>query len=343
MRVEQKSRPIKIRPVSCGLIIFLALAVTVMSQRTLEAPKTPGLSGEEQIRVQTDLVSFFVTVTDSHGKHVAGLDKNAFTVTDDKVKQQIIFFSAADAPVSIGIIFDLSGSMTEDGIKRAHEALAKFFETSDSRDEFFLVGFSSSAEVLVDRTRDPNLIQRSLTNIKPHGDTALFDAVRLGVEKVARGTHPKRALLLISDGDENHSRYTFKEVRRMLAESDATLYSVWVWNGTLLASKAGARIRNTLNGLSEVTGGRAFYPSSSVQMEQVFDQIAVELRHQYSIGYRPTNFVDDGRWHHVSVKVAPSASDSHLVVRSRRGYFALTRVGRTLPASGLGGFSYAFE
>ena len=312
--------------------LFFVLSLTVSSQRKNGTLKTDpigaqiqasGVHGDEQIIVPTDLVSFFVTVSDSHGRNVTGLDKNAFTVTDDKAQQEITFFSAADAPVSIGIIFDLSGSMSEDRIKRAREALSEFFGTSDQRDEYFLVGFNSNAEVLVDRTRNPDLIERSLAGVKPHGETALFDAIRLGVERVAKGDYPRHALLLISDGDENSSRYTFKEVRRVLEESDAVLYSICVLDNIRLASKAGLRIQTIMDGLSRVTGGRVFY--SGTKMDEAFYQIALELRHQYSIGYHPTNFANDRQWHRVKVRVTPSGKDARLVVRSRAGYYALPR------------------
>jgi Ca-activated chloride channel family protein len=319
MRIKQQVVP---RPLSIATCAYFLLLIANSGPQTA-APAQE--RGDQQVVVRTDLVSFLVTVTDSRGKSVAGLDKSAFAVTDDKMKQQITFFTAADAPTSVGIIFDLSGSMSTEGINHAREALSKFFETSDKRDDFFLIGFSSSPQVMVDKTRDPDLIERSLADVKPEGDTAIFDALRLGVERIAKGTHEKRALLLISDGDENHSRYTFNEVRQTLEESDATLYSIWVWNGIRLASKAGARIQNTLNGLSEVTGGKAYYPSSSAKMEEAFNQIALELRHQYSIGYRPTNFTNDGRWHRLEVKVSPSTADSRLSVRTRKGYYALLK------------------
>ncbi len=321
-QVLENKRKQKFSALLAIIIFVVALPIISADHRALQLS---GIYTDEQIVVQTNLVSFPVTVTDSQGRYVPGLDKNAFVVTDDKKKQEISFFSAADAPVSIGIIFDLSGSMSEDRIKRAREALSKFFQTSDQRDEYFLVGFNSNAAVLVDRTRDPDLIERSLAGVKPHGDTALFDAVRLGVEKVAKGAHPKHALFLISDGDENDSRYTFKEVLKILEESDAVLYSVCVLDNISLASKAGFRIQTRLDGLSDVTGGRAFYPSSSAKMDEAFNQIALELRHQYSIGYLPTNFTNDGRWHHIEVKVRPRVGDLRLSVRSRKGYYAFSK------------------
>src|SRR5205807_7844453 len=139
-------------------------------------------------------------------------------IFDDKTLQEISFFSDDDAPVSVGVIFDVSGSMSGDKVKRARDALAHFIQTSHDRDEYFLIAFNSRAQLLLDKTRDGNAVLDKLTFIQTRNNTALYDACYLGVEKVQRGAHPKRALLLISDGQDNDSRYTFSEVRRLLKE-----------------------------------------------------------------------------------------------------------------------------
>ena len=148
----------------------------------------------------TDLITFTVTVTDTYGRYVSGLGKSAFTVLDEKKPQDITFFSDDDAPVSVGVLFDVSGSMSGDKIKRSRDALAKFIQTSHNMDEYFLIAFNSRAQLLLDRTRDGNAVLDKLTFVQTKNNTALYDACYLGVEKVQRGTHPKRALLLISDG-----------------------------------------------------------------------------------------------------------------------------------------------
>ncbi|MDQ3252424.1 MAG: VWA domain-containing protein, partial [Acidobacteriota bacterium] len=150
-----------------------------------------------------------VTVTDMYGRFVTGLKKDGFTITDEKIPQEISFFSDEDAPVSLGVVFDVSGSMSGDKIKRAREALRKFVETSHNSDEYFLIGFNHRPQLLLDRTRDSNALLDKLTLVQTKGQTALYDACYLGVEKVTRGTHQKRALLVISDGQDNSSRYSF--------------------------------------------------------------------------------------------------------------------------------------
>lgn len=285
--------------------------------------KPPADLGSGPVITNTDLITVTVTVTDTYGRYVSGLSKSAFTVLDDKQPQEITYFSDDDAPVSVGVIFDVSGSMNGDKINRAREALSKFIQTSHNMDEYFLIGFNSRAQLLLDKTRDGNAVLDKLTFIQTRNSTALYDACYLGVEKVQRGAHPKRALLLISDGQDNNSRYTFNELRRVLKESDVTLYGVGILSGSDAGSSMGMEGQGILDELSSVSGGKAFFPRSNAEMDDIFEQIALELRHQYSIGYKPTNFVNDGRWHKLKVKVTPPRGLPRLFVRSRDGYFAV--------------------
>ena len=269
----------------------------------------------------TDLVTLTVTVTDTYGRFVTGLGKNAFTITDDKDQQEITFFSDEDAPVSLGVVFDVSGSMGGDKISKAREALSKFIETSHARDEYFLIGFNNRAQLLLDHTRDSDALLQKLTFVQTHGQTALYDAVYLGVNKVTRGTHTKKAILLISDGQDNSSRYTFSELRRQLKESDVIIYAVGIVSGSD-DTTLGYTGRAILEELAGVSGGKAFFPSTSAEMNDTFERIALELRTQYSIGYRPTNFANDGKWHKIKIKVQPPRGFPRLFVRGREGYFA---------------------
>ncbi|MDQ5839354.1 MAG: VWA domain-containing protein [Acidobacteriota bacterium] len=271
--------------------------------------------------INSDLVTLTVTVTDTYGRFVTGLGKNAFTITDDKDLQEITFFSDEDAPVSLGVVFDVSGSMGGDKINKAREALSKFIETSHARDEYFLIGFNNRAQLLLDHTRDSDALMQKLTFVQTHGQTALYDAVYLGVNKVTRGTHPKKAILLISDGQDNSSRYTFTELRRLLKESDVIIYAVGIVDGHD-NSELGYGGRAILEELAGVSGGKAFFPSTSAEMNDTFERIALELRTQYSIGYRPSNFANDGRWHRLKIKVQPPRGFPRLFVRGREGYFA---------------------
>jgi Ca-activated chloride channel homolog len=288
-------------------------------------PQNPGKEVDDRTPVitNTDLITLTVTVTDTFGRYVSGLGKNAFTVLEDKQPQEISYFSDDDAPVSVGVIFDVSGSMSGDKIKRAREALANFIQTSHNSDEYFLIAFNSRAQLLLDKTRDGNAILDKLTFVQTKNNTALYDACYLGVEKVQRGVHPKRALLLISDGQDNNSRYTFNEVRRLLKESDVVLYAIGILSGSDAGSSLGMEGQGTLDELSNVSGGKAFFPRSPAEMDDIFEQIALELRHQYSIGYKPNNFANDGKWHKVKVKVTPPRGLPRLFVRSKEGYYAM--------------------
>lgn len=281
------------------------------------------LDNKGVVITNTDLITVTVTVTDTYGRYVSGLGKNAFTVLDEKKPQEITFFSDDDAPVSVGVLFDVSGSMNGDKIKRAREALSKFIQTSHNSDEYFLIAFNSRAQLLLDKTRDGNSVLDKLTFVQTRNNTALYDACYLGVEKVQRGSHPKRALLLISDGQDNNSRYTFNELRRLLKESDVTLYGVGILSGSDAGSGLGMEGQAILDELASVSGGKAFFPRSNAEMDDIFEQIALELRHQYSIGYKPVNFANDGRWHKIKVRVNPPRGLPRLFVRSKDGYYAV--------------------
>jgi len=271
--------------------------------------------------VHSDLITLTVTVTDTYGRFVTGLGKNAFTIFDDKNQQEISFFSDEDAPVSLGVVFDVSGSMGGDKISRAREALSKFIDTSHARDEYFLIGFNNRAQLLLDHTRDSDALMQKLTFVQTRGQTALYDATYLGVERVTRGAHKKRAILLISDGQDNSSRYTFSELKRLLKESDVIIYAVGIVSvGD--DSQLGYGGRAILEELAGVSGGKAFFPSTGAEMNDTFERIALELRTQYSIGYRPTAFANDGKWHKIKVKVQPPRGFPRLFVRGREGYFA---------------------
>lgn len=294
---------------------------------TPRVPQQPAADADAPVIVHTDLVTLNVTVTDADGRHVTGLDGSAFTVYDNKVSQEIIFFSDADEPVSVAVVFDTSGSMSEGKLARAREALARFVETSHPQDEFFLVGFGSKAELLLQSTRDADAVRNKLTYVEPRGETALFDAVYLAAGRVTRGAHRRRAILIISDGEDNHSRYSLGEVRRFLREAAAVVYAVRIYVGPARTSNG----RETLKGLAEVSGGRAFFPASAAEMGEAFERIALELRSQYSIGYKPSNLAGGGEWHRLRGKVTPPAGTPRLTARSRDGYFALAGT-RTHPA-----------
>lgn len=303
-------------------ISFIALGLAGMAIAQNPTPTPQPDDPDERIRVKTDLVSLTLTVTDPYGRYVSGLSKSAFTIIDNNQEQEITFFSDADAPVSVGILFDVSGSMSGEKVSKARKALERFIGTSHPSDEYFLIAFNNRAQLLMDRTRDGEALLRKLTLVKPKENTALYDAVYLGVERVTRGTHQKRAMLIISDGQDNASRYNFGEVRRLMKESDVVTYSVGIMDRADSASSLGMQGQAFLDELSSVTGGKSFYPQTDIEMDEIFERIALELRNQYSIGYIPKDFQPDGKWRKVKVKIKPPRGLPRLTVRSREGYYA---------------------
>ncbi|HUE82792.1 MAG TPA: VWA domain-containing protein [Pyrinomonadaceae bacterium] len=303
-------------------LLGMAFAPAASAQRPGQTGETRGGSGDLPIIVNTDLVTLTVTVTDQLGRFVSGLSKRAFTVFDEKEPQEITFFSDDDAPVSVGVVFDVSGSMSGDKLRMAREALSRFIQTSHNADEYFLIAFNSRAQLLLDRSRDGDGVLDKLTFVETKGNTALYDGVYLGVEKVTRGSHSKRALLVISDGQDNSSRYNFRELRRLLRESDVLIYSIGITSGRDLHSMLGMEGQGILDELSSVSGGKAFFPNSAMEMDDVFEHIALELRHQYSIGYRPTDFKNDGKWRRIKVRIKPPRGLPRLSVRTKQGYYA---------------------
>lgn len=307
------------RSLNLLFFIFAFCAITTLAQTP---EPTPPDEEEKPIKVTTDLVTVTLTVTDPYGRLVSGLPKSAFTVLDNNQEQNITFFSDTDAPVSIGILFDVSGSMSGDKINRARKALEHFINTSHPMDEYFLIAFNSRAQLLLDRTRNGEAVLDKLTLVQPKQNTALYDACYLGIERVTRGSHQKKALLIISDGQDNNSRYTFGEVRRLMKESDVTVYAVGIMGGGDTGSMLGMQGAAFLDELSGVTGGKSFYPQTNVELDEIFERIALELRNQYSIGYTPKDFAPDGKWRKVKVKVKPPRGLPRLTVRGREGYYA---------------------
>ena len=309
----------RICPAPHLVLLILICGIASFAQTPTPTPERPS---KDEIKIPTDLVTLTLTVTDIYGRYVSGLTKEAFTVWDNNEQQEITFFSDADAPVSLGILFDVSDSMSGEKIAKARNALERFINTSHPSDEYFLIAFNNRAQLLMDRTRDGEAVLRKLTLVDPRNNTALYDAVYLGIEKVTRGAHQKKAILIISDGQDNSSRYNFGEVRRLLKESDVVVYAVGILDGSDSSSMMGMQGQAFLDELTSVTGGKAFYPQTNVEMDEIFERIALELRHQYSIGYTPKDFAPDGKYHKVKVKVKPPRGLPRLTIRSREGYYA---------------------
>lgn len=305
--------------------VFAFFAIVAQAQEGVPIPSPPQsgpppltIENNTSLIINTNLVVLTVTVTDPEDRHISGLDKTAFIIYDDKVPQQINVFSDSDTPVSLAIIFDTSHSMNGEKINRARQALARFIETTHRQDEYFLISFSDRARLLLDRTRDADTVVDTFRYVEPRGETALYDATYLGIEKVSHGSRARRAILLITDGNDTCSRYTLDEVRRSLQETDVVVYAIGILAYSRIEARAG---RRTLNELASMSGGKAFFPNSAAETIDAFERIALELRHQYSIGYRPSDLTADRRWHRIKVDVISNVG-SRLRVRNRSGFYA---------------------
>ena len=280
-------------------------------------PVTP--KGDQTLQLDVHLVNLTVTVTDSYGRFVTGLAKDQFEVYDDKIKQDIYHFSDEDAPVSLGIVYDVSGSMKE-RIHRSMQALKRFIETSHDDDDFFLMAFNNRANLVEDFTISAEKVLSHLMFVQPHGSTALYDAAYLAVEKIKQGRHPKRALLIISDGQDNNSRYTYNELRKRVKESDVQIYCIGITDPA--TDSLSAFGRSVLEEIARMTGGRAFFPNAYNEPElvEICTRIALELRHQYAVGFYPSDVQSEAKWHKVQIKVKPPKGLGHLSVTYKDGY-----------------------
>jgi len=298
----------------------------VPSKATVEDRTTAPKPGDiklqkpkDDIRIGTAIVNVTVSVTDPYGRFVTGLGKDHFELFDDKVKQQIAHFTDDDAPVSLGIVYDVSGSMKE-RVGRSIRALRRFIETSHADDDFFLIAFNDRANLAEDFTTSGDKLLGHLMFANPKGSTALYDAAYLAVEKVQQGRQSKKALLIISDGQDNNSRYTYKELRNRVKEADVQIYAIGI---TDPASDSLAGFgRGVLEEISRMTGGRAFFPNAYNEPElvEICTRIALELRHQYSVGFYPTDIQSEAKWHKVQVKVNPPRGLGRLSLSYRDGY-----------------------
>ncbi|HUI84885.1 MAG TPA: VWA domain-containing protein [Candidatus Binatia bacterium] len=274
------------------------------------------------LKKEVDLVLVPITVTDPMNRLVTGLEKDNFLLTDDGQPQQIKHFSSEDAPISLGVIFDVSGSMA-DKIDKSRQAVVEFFRTANPQDEFFLITFSDKPEVLADFTSSVEDIQNKLVYAVPHGRTALLDAIYLGMNRMRQAKYERKALLIISDGGDNHSRYTVGEIKSMVREADVQIYGIGIFDnqGRTPEEKEGPGL---LSDVTEATGGRTFVIDSPSELADVATKIGIELRNQYVLGYRPTNALHNGKWRKIKVKLNPPKGLPPLHVYAKTGYYAPT-------------------
>lgn len=267
-------------------------------------------------KVDVDTVFLNVSVMDFWNRYIIGLEKEHFIVYEDKVVQTISHFVQNKAPLSLGIVFDFSSSMEDDNrIREAKEAFRRLLDSGIPGDECLLITFNQTVTLVKDFTDDSSSLPNDIALKKPDGNTALFDAVYMGLEEVRKGKNERKALIIISDGENNRSRYTAVDVREFAAESDVQIYAI-VQRGRLGYGLG------VLQNITTLTGGRAFLPRYSEELDYYIDLIHAELRNQYVIGYVPSNKTHDGKWRNIVVRLLTPPGLTRLSIRTRRGYFA---------------------
>jgi Ca-activated chloride channel homolog len=334
----------KTRPLAC--LLFLCVAIPAFAQdppipepppieATPASDVTPRLGDTAKntpsvlikpgkvIKAEVDLALVNVTVTDPYNRLVTGLEPDNFRVFEDNVEQEIVTFSSEDVPISIGVIFDFSGSMANK-VDKAREAALEFFKTANPQDEFFLVSFNERAELTSAFTNSVEDLQSRMMLNVPKGRTALLDAIYLGLSQMRGAHNAKRALLILSDGGDNHSRYNENDIKRLVKEADTQLYAIGIYDPLGYRNRTPEELNgpSLLAEITELTGGRVFAVEHLNDLPDIASKIGMELRNQYVLGYRPSNHVHDARWRKIKIKLRAPKGLPPLSVYSKTGYYA---------------------
>ena len=309
---------------------FGSRAQSKQSSPTPTPTTSPKPTEEEVIRVNTELVSLTATVTDKNGRYRADLKQSDFTVYEDGAKQELAYFNTGDrVPISLGIIFDTSGSM-EDKIEGVRDAVEHFVKNVSPNDEIFLIQFSDDADIVQDFTDDKKRILRAVESLEPKGSTALYDAITLGLQKVKQGKNKKRALLLLTDGNDTASAIDLQTALSLAKSSEVIIYALGIGHGKESNVHLGiqSQIPDTvdmrvLRSFADTTGGNAYYLEEAHEggrdrIDEAAEEVAAELKQQYTLGYYPSNQKKDGGFRQIVVDV----KDKSLKVRTKRGYYA---------------------
>lgn len=321
-------------PAQSGRASRPATAPQDQDKRTQDQKKTD----DEAIRIDTDLVMLNATVTDGRGRFVADLKQSDFAVYKDGVKQQLEYFNTGDRePISLGIVFDMSGNMI-DKIDGVRDAVEHFVKAVSPGDEIFLIRFSSHADLAQDFTDDKSLILSAVDQLHPDGGTALYDAIVLGLDRVSEGKHRKKALMMLTDGNDTASRIKLNDAVEQARESEVIIYALGLGHGErgsfghdgghgvgIIFGRRGSDEVNmkALRAFAEATGGEAFslenaHRGGRDMVDEAAMRVADELKRQYTLGYYPTNTRKDGSFRKIKVEV----SNKSLRVRAKRGYYA---------------------
>jgi VWFA-related protein len=327
-------------PLGSGLLLFgdsktesksqtpapLAAEPRVAIEPRIKPPADAGTEADRRppaMRIDKTVVLINVTVTDPMNRFVTGLDREHFRLFEDKIEQKISGFTSEDAPLSIGLVFDTSGSMGSK-LTKSRQAAAQFFKTANPEDEFFLVQFNDRPEMVVPFTTNTEEIQNRLTFTQAKGRTALLDGVMIALNQMKKARNPRKALVVLSDGGDNSSRYTESEIKNLVREADVQIYAIGIFEPI----SGRGRTAEELNGpgllteIAEQTGGRHFPVENIAELPDIAAKIGIELRNQYVLGYTPSNLEKDGKYRRVQVKLQQPRGLPPLKAFYRLGYYA---------------------
>jgi Ca-activated chloride channel family protein len=293
------------------LILALSGVISLSLKAQNQKPATPPV-----FKVDVDMVFVKVSVTDPLNRYVTGLENEHFKVYEDNIEQTISHFNQEAAPISAGIVFDVSASMKDNNnIRKAKNAITRFLQSGNPVDEYFLITFNNKTNLARSFTDQSSSLESEAAFQRAGGTTALYDAVYMGLDQIKRGAHEKKALIVISDGEDNSSRYTSAEIREFAKEMDVQVYAIGQIGPLGTGSSELQRIVN-------ISGGRAFFPNNFNELDYYIDLIHAELRSQYVLGYMPTNKAHDGKWRRIRVKLEAPQGLPKLILNAREGYYA---------------------
>jgi len=277
------------------------------------------------VNVDVQLVQLPVSVLDKDGHPVSGLEKDHFQIFEDGVQQKISLFKHEDIPVSVGLVIDNSGSMRNKR-EQVNSAALSFARESNREDETFVVNFDDTAYLEQEFTSNITDLVAALNHLDSRGQTALYDAVYLSADHLNHGKKDKKALLLISDGEDNKSKLSRDKVLAKLRESKITVYAIGLLEENHvrggLFGRSSSKAREVLDKFAETTGGRAYFPQSVEGVGALCRRIAHDIRNHYTLGYTPSNRTLDGSWRKITVRVNPPRAMPKMTVRTKEGYYA---------------------
>ncbi len=294
-----------------------------LSEQVVRAGVEPALSaGIKPFRSNVELVIVPVTVTDAWNRPILDLPQQTFTLYEGTVEQQIRYFSSEDAPISVALVLDYSSSM-KNKIEYERQAVREFFTYANPQDEYFIITVSSKPRLIASSTQSIGTIEERLTSTKPNGATALYDSVYLGINQLRTARYQRRALVIISDGGDNRSRYSLKETKRVIEEANVLTYGIGIFDDVPLPLFKTVEERWGRKSMSEITdssGGRTIPADDRSKLPDIAAMISRELRSQYMLGYQPSNSSHDGKWRKIRVRLSASGTPRH--VHYRQGYLA---------------------